>query len=98
MTIRLPEEVERSIMTAVQSGQFSSATEAVTEAWLAFAREHRSATPPQALTPADIHRQMLAEGLLTHLPDTVHDTDDDDDEPIIIEGEPLSATIIRERR
>lgn len=43
---------------------------------------------------------MLASGLLTSLPDLALDIDDDDpdDQPVSIEGEPLSETILRERR
>ena len=43
---------------------------------------------------------MLASGLITTLPDPSQDIDDDDpdDQPVIIKGEPLSETIIRERR
>ncbi len=41
---------------------------------------------------------MLSIGLLSQLPDTAADYDDPDDEPITIKGEPLSETIIRERR
>jgi hypothetical protein len=41
---------------------------------------------------------MLASGLISQLPDTDSDFDDPADEPITIKGEPLSETIIRERR
>ena len=41
---------------------------------------------------------MLEIGLLSQLPDTEADFDDPDDEPIAIRGEPLSETVIRERR
>ena len=41
---------------------------------------------------------MLKLGLMTQLPDTAADYDDPDDEPITIRGEPLSETVIRERR
>lgn len=61
------------------------------------------AAPPPAKKPLsieEIHQQMLASGLLISLPDPALDIDDDDpdDQPIAIEGEPLSETIIRERR
>ena len=42
----------------------------------------------------------MAAGLITSLPDPaldIHD-DDPDDAPVTIKGEPLSETIIRERR
>ena len=52
------------------------------------------------LTVDEFNRRLLAEGRLASLPDPALDIDDDDpdDQPIAIEGEPLSETIIRERR
>jgi hypothetical protein len=41
---------------------------------------------------------MLEIGLMSQIPDTDADFDDPDDQPISIKGEPLSETIIRERR
>ncbi len=48
----------------------------------------------------ELHRKMMARGLITRLPDRSLDIDDDDpdDQPVPIKGEPLSETIIRERR
>ncbi len=37
-------------------------------------------------------------GLMSQLPDIDADFDDPDNEPITIKGEPISETIIRERR
>jgi len=37
-------------------------------------------------------------GLMSELPDTDADYDDPDDQLIDIQGEPLSETVIRERR
>jgi hypothetical protein len=47
-----------------------------------------------------LNQRLLAAGLVTQLPDPAEDIDDDDpdDQPIEIMGEPLSETIIRERR
>ena len=55
---------------------------------------------PQRLTLAELHQEMMASGLITQLPNPAEDIDDDDpdDQPIAIEGEPLSETILRERR
>ena len=50
------------------------------------------------LTPDELNHRLLASGLVTRLPDPAEDIDDDDDPPIVIKGEPLSETIIRERR
>jgi putative addiction module CopG family antidote len=66
------------------------------------ARRIKTATPPakNPLSIEEIHQQMLASGLLTSLPDPSLDIDDDDpgDRPVPIKGEPLSETILRERR
>jgi hypothetical protein len=61
----------------------------------------RPAAPrKKPLTADELNRRLLAEGRLASLPDPALDIDDDDpdDQPIAIEGEPLSETIIRERR
>ena len=60
----------------------------------------------EALAPADtearedeFERQLLAKGVITHIP-TRDETDEEFDkfEPIDVAGEPLSETIVRERR
>jgi Arc/MetJ-type ribon-helix-helix transcriptional regulator len=98
MTIRLPENVERSIREAVKSGQFASIDEAMTEAARLLLRRTKRAKTANARTQDDMLRQMLADGLISQLPNRNADVDDEDDEPVVIEGEPLSETIIRERR
>jgi plasmid stabilization system protein ParE len=66
------------------------------------AKRAKAAPPPakKPLTIDELHRQMMADGLILSLPDPALDADDDDpdDQPIAIEGEPLSETILRERR
>ncbi len=59
------------------------------------------AAPPPAkkpMTKDEFHRHLIEIGLMSRLPDTAADFDDPDDEPVPIEGEPLSETVIRERR
>lgn len=59
------------------------------------------ATPQSAkkpMTKDEFHRHLIEIGLMSQLPDTAADYDDPDDEPIAIKGEPLSETVIRERR
>jgi hypothetical protein len=53
---------------------------------------------PKPLTMEELHQKMLASGLISQLPDTDADFDDPDDQLIDVKGEPLSETIIRERR
>ncbi len=44
-------------------------------------------------------RLLLESGLVSQLPEaTASSADDDDDAPVVIAGEPLSETILRERR
>ena len=59
-----------------------------------------AAPKKKPLTRAEFNRRLLAEGRLASLPNPALDIDDDDpdDQPIAIEGEPLSETILRERR
>jgi hypothetical protein len=61
----------------------------------------RTKAPPgkkKVRTEAELQQYMLKVGLMSQLPDTEADFDDPDDQPITIKGEPLSKTIIRERR
>jgi hypothetical protein len=63
-------------------------------------RAKPAAPGKKPLTADEFNRRLLAEGRLASLPDPALDIDDDDpdDQPIAIEGEPLSETILRERR
>lgn len=56
--------------------------------------------PKKPMTKEAFHQHLMEIGLISQLPNPAEDIDDDepDDEPIVIEGEPLSETIIRERR
>jgi hypothetical protein len=56
------------------------------------------AQPGKPLTVAELHQKLLAEGRISRLPNTAADFDDPDDQPVTIQGEPLSETVIRERR
>jgi hypothetical protein len=53
----------------------------------------------ELLSIDDPRRAMMESGLVLSLPDPALDIDDDpDDAPVVIKGEPLSETILRERR
>ena len=58
----------------------------------------RRRSPRSRSHPAGWTNTCFSIGLLSQLPDTAADYDDPDDEPITIKGEPLSETVIRERR
>jgi len=98
MTIHLPQDLEIYIRDQVTSGLFASPDEAIAEAVRLFRRQQPASSASKILTPEDVDRQLLARGLLSRLPDPAEDVDDEDDLPIPVEGEPVSETIIRERR
>src|SRR4051794_25908149 len=60
----------------------------------------KPAAPKKRMTEAEFDQHLLKIGLVSSLPDPALDLDDNDpdDQPVTIKGEPLSETIIRERR
>lgn len=107
MTIRLPNDVERDILAEVHSGHFASVDDALTEAWRTFQRQRQSPAPatgqpdltPEEIADQELQRRLLAAGVISEikppprfLPARERFT------PVPITGEPLSETIIRERR
>ncbi len=65
------------------------------------AKRAKSAAPKKKPLAADeFNQRLFAAGRIASLPDPDLDVDDDDpdDAPVPIKGEPLSETIIRERR
>jgi len=62
-------------------------------------RTKTSQVKQQPLTAEELNQRLLGSGLVTQLPNPAEDIDDKADNfPIVIQGEPLSETIIRERR
>ena len=61
-------------------------------------RAKAAAPAKKPMTREEFHRHLIEIGLMSRLPDTAADFDDPADEPIPIKGEPLSETVIRERR
>jgi len=65
-------------------------------------KRSKPALPKKKMTEAEFDQHLLTIGLVSSLPDPALDLDDDDDDPddqpVTIKGEPLSETIIRERR
>jgi putative addiction module CopG family antidote len=99
LTVQLPEELERYVETEVQGGRFASADQAITEA-LYLLRQREQAVQPRRhpLSPDEVNRQLLEAGLLSRIPARPDPATYEDFSPIAVEGEPLSETIIRERR
>jgi hypothetical protein len=61
-------------------------------------REREQQPPRQPMSEADFKRQLLESGLMTSLPTPADPAARPAFPPVKIEGEPLSETIIRERR
>ena len=112
MTIRLPENLEHSLLAEVQSGHFASIDEAMAEAVRLLLRHSKpgQADPrrpedrPSDLTEEEradqeLQRRLLDAGLLSEIKPPLRDlTPYRDRQPVPIQGEPLSETVIRERR
>jgi Arc/MetJ-type ribon-helix-helix transcriptional regulator len=101
MTIHLPQEVENSIQAAVQGGHFASVDDAMTEAARLLLRslEQGGRADRRPLTEQELERKLLQAGFLASVPPSPDPSAPAwSFEPVKIEGEPLSETIIRERR
>jgi putative addiction module CopG family antidote len=100
MTIQLPEDLERFVRSQVLSGHFTSENEAITEA-VRLLRQRKQEQEGQAipLSEEEFERQLVTSGFLGGTPPRNSTaTSQRDFQPIRIEGEPLSETVIRERR
>ena len=110
MTIHLSKDLEQIVHDAVRAGFYAREDDVIrdaltrlkqslSEAAQSPGKSAKAALPEkQPLTEAEVLQQMMDSGLITQLPDTAADFDDPDDQPVTIEGEPLSETVIRERR
>ena len=112
MTIDLSKELEKFVHDAVGSGRYASEDDVIRDALIQLrqimhkdterpdkkTKRAKPAAQKKPLTKDEFHRHLVEIGLMSQLPDTDADFDDPDDEPITIEGEPLSETVIRERR
>jgi hypothetical protein len=100
MTIELPEDLERSILVEVRDGHFASVDEAMAEAVRLLLR--RKLGGPNvadiAFGEAEFKQQLLKSGLMTSLPTPPDPATRRPFQPVTLEGESLSETIIRERR
>jgi Arc/MetJ-type ribon-helix-helix transcriptional regulator len=112
MTIHLPRDLETFVRDAVRIGRYAHEDDVIRDALTRLkqsmpedapmSNQHvkhaRPAKQKKPLTEAELQQHMLRIGLMSQLPDTAADFDDPDDQLITIKGEPLSETIIRERR
>ncbi len=98
MTIHLPSDLETYLQGQVACGRFASQDEAIAEAVRRLRQAEQEPTPRMPPTEAEFKRQLLAAGLMTSLPTPADPAIRPVLQPVAIEGEPLSETIIRERR
>ena len=112
MTIHLPKDLERFVHDAVRAGRYAREDDVVREALIQLQKSMpeepkvtdqstRSAQPTRSRKPLskdEFHRHLIEIGLMSQLPNTAADFEDPADQPIEIQGEPLSETVIRERR
>ena len=111
MTITLSKELERFVHNAVRAGRYATEEDVIRDALLLLRKGLATDVDPpgrrrkpddaeaiEPLTLEELNRRMIASGLIVQLPDPAEDVDDADDAPEVINGEPLSVTIIRERR
>jgi len=98
MTIHLPRDLENNILAAVHSGRFASVDDAMAEAVRLLLRQP-PAFAKKPLTEQELEQNLIESGFLASVPPprdaaTLAWSFD----PVKIEGEPLSETVIRERR
>ena len=113
MSIHLSKDLEQFVHDAVSAGLYAREDDVIRDALIRLKQTMPKATarPSQKakraalskakqtpLSPEELNQRLLASGLVTRLPDPAKDIDDDDVPPIVIEGELLSETMIRERR
>jgi Arc/MetJ-type ribon-helix-helix transcriptional regulator len=100
MTIHLPEDLARYVQNEVLCGHFASEQDAITEAVrLLRQRKQQTADQVKLLTEDELERQLVESGFLASTPPRPLATSARREfQPITIQGEPLSETVIRERR
>jgi len=98
-TIHLPDELERYVQSEVRSRRFASTGEVITEALRVLRQTKQQAqSKSKALTPEELNRQLLEAGLISQIAPQLDPATYQEFSPIVVQGEPLSETIIRERR
>ena len=66
--------------------------------WLEEHKPNIDEKPSEEELERKVLKRLLAKGLISEIVEPMTDDEDDEFEPIEIEGEPLSEMIIRERR
>ncbi len=101
MNAHLSEESECFVRSLVQSGRYASEGELLEEALRLLQRREQALLPAakKPMTEDEFERHLVAIGTMSRVPlPSDPDRPARDFEPVMIKGEPLSETIIRERR
>jgi Arc/MetJ-type ribon-helix-helix transcriptional regulator len=99
MTIHLSKDQERFVHEAVLAGLYASEDDLFADAVERLRGQVPLPTPGmRILTEDEFKQQLLKSGLMTSLPTPADPASRPAFEPITIQGEQLSETIIRERR
>jgi Arc/MetJ-type ribon-helix-helix transcriptional regulator len=97
MTIHLPPELERFVCEQVLGGRYSSEDAVVRDALEHLRRHAHPANTGPRMTEAEFKQHLLKSGRVSSLPTPGDPASRPVFQPIALEGEPLSETIIRER-
>jgi Arc/MetJ-type ribon-helix-helix transcriptional regulator len=106
MTINLPKDLESSIRAEVLSGHFPSEDDLVAAAVRAFLRPQPKQIAELTVndrhserTNEELQQRLLKAGLISEIKPPITDlTPYQNRQAIAVQGEPLSETVIRERR
>ena len=98
MTIHLPNDLESYVQSQIALGRFGSPDEAIAEAVRRLRQAKQEPAAQTSSTEAEFKRHLLADGLMTGFPTPTDPATRPVLQPVTIQGEPLSETIIRERR
>jgi Arc/MetJ-type ribon-helix-helix transcriptional regulator len=101
MNVPISEKTEQIIRSQVRSGRFASEQAVIDEAVRQLDSEACAQTTNEVASSADqeLQRKLFAAGLISEIKPSIRvDTGTEQFTPIVIQGEPLSEMISRERR
>jgi Arc/MetJ-type ribon-helix-helix transcriptional regulator len=103
MDVQLREDLERLVNDHIRTGRYSRGEDVIREvqAWIREQVAGEAPEPPvrPPMTDEEFRQHLLQTGRISQLPDADWKSRTTDHwEPIHVEGEPVSQTILRERR
>ena len=98
MTIHIPPDLVRFVQDQVLAGRYRSEDDVIRDALEQLRGHAPTSTTGPRMTEAEFKQHLLESGLISSLPTPADPASRPNFQPIALEGEPLSETIIRERR